>query len=132
MKKFNFENIQLFFGALGILIVLVFFNPAHAAHKKYDKINCETNFGEKSFTIEDNSIAFHKIERANLRKISSVYEARNQNTHKGFKKTIYLEGNKHLINIQDFKNLNNQDDFLAITNAKGHKMTYPINCTLIQ
>ncbi len=94
-------------------------------------ISCETNFGEKSFTIEGTSIAFHK-EQNDGRSISSILASKTRNSHKGFRKTVYKEGYKHLINIADKNNFNSDNDFLAITSPKGHKMTFPINCSHLE
>lgn len=90
-------------------------------------ISCQTNFGEKSFTIEGSTVAFHK-EQKNGRSISSVLESRTQASLQGFRKTIYKDGHKHVINIENRNSFNSDNDFLAITSPKGHKMTFPINC----
>ena len=101
--------------------------PALAANKP---ITCKTNFGEKSFTIQDNSVAFHR-ERSDGRSISSVLSARTRAAQAGFKKTLYRDGYKHLISIHNTESFNSDDDFLAVTSPKGHKMTFPINCSLL-
>ncbi len=61
-------------------------------------IKCETAFGEKSFTIEDNRVSFHKEDEAGVsRSISSVQgeSVRTHVKHLGFSKTLYIDGNKH-------------------------------------
>lgn len=111
----------------GILfLALTQFQVSHAGIKP---ISCETNFGEKTFTIEGNTIAFHK-EQHDGRSISSILSTKTRNSHKGFRKTVYKDGYKHLINIADKNNFNSNNDFLAVTSPKGHKMTFPINCSL--
>ena len=90
-------------------------------------LKCETNFGEKSFTIDQETIAFHQQTRSG-RSISSVLSTGTTVTTKGFKKVIYKDGSKHLISIKDMNQLSSNNDFLAITSPKGHKMTFPINC----
>ncbi len=89
-------------------------------------ISCKTNFGERSFTIEGSTVAFHKDKDG--RSISSVMNSKTLASYTGFKKTIYKDGSRHLINIKDTANFNSDNDFLAITTSKGHKMTFPINC----
>lgn len=96
----------------------------------FSAIECETAFGEKSFTIEKSSVAFFKRSE-NGRNVSSINGAMSSKTTKGFRKTIYINGNKNLINIQNQNNFDRSEDFLAITNPKGHKMTYPLSCKLI-
>ena len=123
------ENYQLFFAALVALVFTSFMSTTVRASVK--PITCETNFGEKSFTIEESTIAFHSEPQAG-RSISSVLDSVTKTTHNGFKKITYKDGNKHLINIKNRNSFNSNDDYLAITSPKGHKMTYPINCSLLK
>ena len=92
-------------------------------------MSCQTNFGEKSFTIEGNSIAFHNVQAG--RGLSSVLPSKTKVSVEGFSKTVYKDGYKHLIHIENTNNLNAENDFLAITSPKGHKMTFPIHCSLL-
>jgi len=129
MKFLEREQIQLFFGSIALLCVLSFMGSAHAAQKE-PSLSCETNFGERSFSLDHGTIAFHKKESKANRSISSVYEARSQKTLRGIRKSLYLNGLKHTVHIENYKNLNNSDDYLVVTSNKGHKMTYPLNCEL--
>lgn len=97
---------------------------ALAAHKP---LNCQTNFGEKSFTIQGNSIAFHQQDQG--RSISSVLTGTSRASLKGFSKTVYKDGHRHFIHIENINQLSSNNDFLAVTSPKGHKMTYPIHCS---
>jgi hypothetical protein len=90
-------------------------------------ITCKTNFGEKSFTIQGKTVAFHK-EKKEGRSISSVLSSRTKRSHRGFKKTLYRDGFKHLISIQNQAKFNSDNDFLAVTSPNGHKMTFPLIC----
>lgn len=118
------ENIQLTLGVLAILTILLFLNPkAHAAVKS---IHCETNFGLKSFTIEKDTVAFQNESKG--RSISSVYSAKTLKTSRGVTKTLYVNGNKHFIQIADLNNPSDLKDYMAITSPEGHKMTYPLTC----
>lgn len=94
-------------------------------------ISCATNFGEKSFTIEKATIAFHGEDRTG-RSISSVLDSVTKKTHKGFSKTTYKDGFKHHIHIENENLFDDKEDFLAVTSPKGHKMTYPITCSRIE
>lgn len=122
------ESMNLFIGALAVLLFTSFFSMSAKAAIK--PITCETNFGEKSFTIEHNTVAFHNTTQG--RSLSSVSESVTKKSYQGFKKTLYKDGYKHLISIKNENNLNSNDDFLAVTSPKGHKMTYPINCNLVK
>lgn len=126
MRVLERDTLQLFLGSIVTLVAVAFFQGnAHAAIKKID---CQTAFGEKTFTIQESTIAFHK-EQESGRSISSILEAQTQRTHKGFKKVLYVNGNKHLINIQNIEKFDNSEDYLAVTSPRGHKMTYPLSCS---
>jgi hypothetical protein len=126
MRVLERDTLQLFLGSIVTLVAVAFFQGnAHAAIKKID---CQTAFGEKTFTIQESTIAFHK-EQESGRSISSILEAQTQRTHKGFKKVLYVNGNKHLINIQNVEKFDNSEDYLAVTSPRGHKMTYPLSCS---
>jgi hypothetical protein len=125
----QFESLQLFFGALAVLIMTTVMIPM--AKASVQPIECRTNFGEKSFTIQKNTIAFH-TEQNDGRSISSVLGSVTKKTHYGFKKTIYRNGFKHFISVKNENEFNSDEDFLAITSPKGHKMTYPLNCSLVE
>lgn len=126
MRLLERDTLQLFLGSIVTLVAVAFFQGnAHAAIKKID---CQTAFGEKTFTIQESTIAFHK-EQESGRSISSILEAQTQRTHKGFKKVLYVNGNKHLINIQNVEKFDNSEDYLAVTSPRGHKMTYPLSCS---
>lgn len=125
MRALERDTLQLFFGILSALLIVAFFqNNAHAAIKQID---CQTAFGEKTFTIQESTIAFHKEESG--RSISSVLEAQTQRTYKGFRKVLYVNGNKHLITIKNVEKFDNSEDYLAVTSPRGHKMTYPLSCS---
>ena len=132
MRETKREALHLFLGSLATLFFMAFAGQASAATADIKPIECKTNFGEKSFTIENETIAFHQVEEEAGRSISSVYEARTQKTHRGVRKSLYLNGNKHLINIENVERFDDGADYLAITSPKGHKMTYPLTCKFIQ
>jgi hypothetical protein len=124
MRTLDKNTIGLFMGTLFLLVGLAFFAPKSYAAVS---ISCQTAYGEKEFTIDENSVAMHK-EVKSQRAVASVHNVNTIATHKGFKKVVYIDGNKHQINIEDAKNFNETNDYLAITNPKGHKMTYPLTC----
>ncbi len=113
------------------LFTIALFSMISVASASIKPIACETNFGEKSFTIEGSTVAFHQ-EQTDGRSISSILGSRVQSSHKGFKRTVYKDGYKHLINIENRNKFNSSNDFLAITSPKGHKMTFPINCSFVE
>ncbi|MBT4791619.1 MAG: hypothetical protein HON90_08620 [Halobacteriovoraceae bacterium] len=123
MRTKDFNVTKIF--SLAMLITFLLIEVSYASIKP---ISCETNFGEKSFTIEGTTVAFHG-NKTQGRSISSVLTSTTRKSANGFRKTIYKNGNKHLINIENQNNFNSDNDFLAVTSPLGHKMTFPINCS---
>lgn len=121
MKILDRDSLQLLLSTCALLL-FIGFQSAYAAG-----IHCKTAFGEKSFTISDSSVAFHS--KAKGRGISSTLEARTKVSYLGFRKVVYVNGNKHLIHIENKRHFNDSDDYLAVVNQKGHKMTYPLTCS---
>jgi hypothetical protein len=120
-------SLSTILGFLGLLMVIHTFS-SHAAS---GSIECKTSFGEKTFLIEDGRISFQKEDLSgNSRSISSVSgeSVRTQTKHLGFTKTLYIDGHKHKINIQNSQNFSDVNDYLSITSPKGHEMTYPLTC----
>lgn len=94
-------------------------------------IKCETAFGEKSFTIEDHRVSFVKEDESGVSRSISSVQGESVRTHvkfHGFTKTLYMNGNKHRINIKNVDSFSEVDDYLSITSPKGHEMTYPLTC----
>lgn len=114
-------------GFFGLILMIHAFN----SHAATGAITCSTAFGEKSFTIEEDRISFHKEDEAGInRSISSISSdsVRTHKKHLGFSKTLYIDGNKHRINVQNTNAFSDVNDYLSITSPKGHEMTYPLNC----
>ena len=112
-----------------LFLTLTAFTMALSAFASVKPMSCQTNFGERTFTIQGNSVAFHNDQTG--RGISSVLPSKTKVSVEGFSKTVYRDGYKHVIHIEDSHKLNAENDFLAITSPKGHKMTFPIHCSLL-
>ena len=115
-------------GFLGLLISIHSYNSFASTNSA---IECKTAFGEKSFIIEDGRISFSKEDETGVsRSISSVASdsVRTHTKHLGFMKTLYIDGNKHRINVKNSKEFSDVNDYLSITSPKGHEMTYPLTC----
>ena len=124
-------SLTTIFGFCGLMVLIHAFGSQAAT----PKIECQTAFGEKTFTIDDQQIAFQKEDQNGVnRKISSVdhESVRTQKKMNGFTKTLYIDGYKHRINVEDTSNFNDVNDYLCITSPKGHEMTYPLNCHSVQ
>lgn len=120
-------SIPTLLGFMGIVLMVHTFSAQAAS----PAIKCETAFGEKSFTIDDSQVSFHKEDEAGIsRSISSVQKesVRTHTKHHGFTKTLYIDGNKHRINVKNVQSFSDVDDYLSIMSPKGHEMTYPLTC----
>lgn len=120
-------SLSTILGFLGLILMI----HIMSVEAKASAIECSTGFGEKTFTIEDNRISFHKEDESGVsRSISSVDgdSVRTQKKNMGFSKTLYIDGNKHRINIQNANEFSDVNDYLSITSPKGHEMTYPLTC----
>jgi hypothetical protein len=101
------------------------------ANASTGSITCSTAFGQKRFTIQDQSISFHKEDVLGISRSISSLDAASIRTHKkhlGFTKTLYIDGDKYHINIHNPQQFSELNDYLSITGPKGHEMTYPLNC----
>jgi hypothetical protein len=128
--KIKTLSLSTILGLLGLMIMIHTFN----SYAGTNVIECSTAFGEKKFVIEDNKISFHKTDHMGAdRSISSLdsQSVRTQVKHLGFIKTLYIDGNKHRIGIQNVSAFSEANDYLSITSPKGHEMTYPLNCRSI-
>jgi hypothetical protein len=124
-KTLSFTTIMGFLGLM--LMVHALNSEAATAHG----IKCTTAFGEKTFEILDGNISFQKEDESGVsRSISSVASdtVRTHSKHLGFVKTLYINGHKHRINVQNTQEFSDVNDYLSITSPKGHEMTYPLTC----
>lgn len=114
-------------GFLGLILMIHTFN----SHASTGSIVCSTAFGEKSFTIDNKTISFHKEDASGVSRAISSIPMNSVRTHKknlGFSKTLYINGNKHRISVQNINEFSDANDYLSITSPKGHEMTYPLSC----
>lgn len=128
MKDFKiniYKNIPILVLAMSLLII-------SSAQAGFNPIKCETNFGEKTFIIEESNIAFFKKSNKGGREISSNLESRVRNMNRGIERIMYIGMNKYRIHIENLKDFKIEDDYLSISNPQGHEMTYPIKCSFNQ
>jgi hypothetical protein len=120
-------SLSTILGFLGILAMIHTFN----SYAVTGAIECQTAFKEKIFLIEQGKISFLKEDDSGVsRSISSAGgdSVRTHTKQSGFSKTLYIDGNKHQINVLDTKDFSDANDYLSITSPKGHQMTYPLTC----
>ena len=110
---------------IGFILALNIFGAAHAST---GGIVCETAYGEKSFSIDEDRVVFSKESPDLGRSISSIEMVRTEKRHKGFDKILNMNGNKHRIHVENAGSFSDVNDYMVITSPKGHEMTYPLSC----
>lgn len=120
-------SLTSFLSFFGLMLLIHSFNSFAGP----SAIECKTSFEEKSFTIYENHVSFQKQDESGVyRSISSTssHAVRTQKKYMGFTKTLYINGYKHRISIENTNEFSDVNDYLSITSPKGHEMTYPLNC----
>ncbi len=88
-------------------------------------ITCSTPRENKVFTLNDDSIAFHKNGH---RELASLVEVNTVKTGSGMTKTLWMDGQKHIIHINDMKNFSETEDYIILRSRQGHEVIYPLSC----
>lgn len=131
MKKHEIKLGVFFFMVFSLFINGV----AKAEALKGKSIHCKTANGEKEMTLSDKFLSFqedsprHKFN--SQRMISSSIQVKTKKHGKGIIQTLDYEGNKHKITIKDLSKFSEVHDYLTITSQKGHEMTYPLDCQML-
>ena len=119
------EMTTTWFFAAALVVAVFFAGQSEAATV------CKTAFGEKEITIDKDHVAFKREDDSGVkREISSVNSVKvhTKTEYKGFTKTLYIDGMKHKVHVEDVNGFNEVQDYLSITSPKGHEMTYPLTC----
>lgn len=114
-----------------VLVVSVFYIGNSQAETLSGTVICKTAFGEKEITMDKDHVSFNLEDNSGIkREISSIQDVKVQthNKYKGFTKTLYIDGMKHKVHVEDVNGFNEVQDYLTITSPKGHEMTYPLTC----
>lgn len=123
------NKMKTWFFAFAVVMGVVSIGQSQAAVE--GTVVCKTAFGEKEITIDNNHVAFNREDHSGVkREISSInsVKVRTQTQYKGFTKTLYIDGMKHKVHVDDVSNFSEVQDYLSITSPKGHEMTYPLTC----
>lgn len=113
------------------LLALSLALTASIGFAKDARIICHTPNKEKSFVINKYDVAFFKADEtrpSGFRTLASLSFKGHAEMDQGFNKTLYKDGLRHRISINDTSNFNEVDDYISITSRKGHVMSYPLNC----
>lgn len=90
-------------------------------------MECSTPRGEVEFKLEDQTITFFQ-EKEVKRSVASETSAAVFKEGHALTQYFSYEGVKHLIHVQNVQKPNVHEDYLLLSNDKGEKMLYPLNC----
>ncbi len=91
-----------------------------------EEVFCQTHWGNKAFKIKGEQVQLLKEgNREILRSFASVQKIEEGKT---YKKTIRFENKTYEIYLHKMGHAENSRDLLTITNRKGHKLSYALNC----
>lgn len=136
-------NFKITTKSLGVLLLVVFFIQVNANAA----IKCSTMNGEKTFEVHKSHVAFEHVKSdffnttldrkrylssSNNSKNTIKVSARNRvRPSNQIQKKLTFEGKVHLIHIENKNSFDSIDDYISITSDKGHKITYPLECSQI-
>jgi hypothetical protein len=95
-----------------------------------DTIKCNSMYGKKIITLKNDSVTMGEWE-SNSRAISSVNKVKTLKRGNSLTKTLYFQGQKHKIHLENLSQLSENTDYMTISNQEGHQMTYSLNCYFI-
>lgn len=130
------NTIKMKFGIfMTVILSMLIHGVAKAGVLNKREIRCHTHNREKDFTFGDKFLTFQeqykKTDFNSKRIISSAVQLKSKPVGKGVIQTMSFEGQKHKVYIKDLSKFDEIHDFLSITSAQGHEMTYPLECSYI-
>ena len=102
-----------------------------AVQAKSAAIVCITPRFEKAFLIENDKVSFFKYEdgaNTRIRKVASIKETKTFSRGVALDKKLVHQGHNVHIRIKNVGEFSQLEDYIAMTNTKGHTMTYPLSC----
>lgn len=96
-------------------------------------ITCQTPRKTRVLTIRSHSVVVARPFALNISR-SPVSEQRARTRKRGnlLEKILYVNGNKHLVHIENVNSFSFLDDYLTIRNLQGHEITYPLECKKVK
>jgi hypothetical protein len=110
---------------------LILIQIASAGDVGNPKLECQTNYKEHKFIMDESNLAYQQNNLLGDRNISSTPRVKSLTIRSGYKKIMYLNDQKYKIVVKNYHETSPVNDYLKITSAKGHTMTYPLECRKI-
>ena len=113
--------------ALLTLITMSFTLQARAVF--YKEINCHTNRMAKGIKVTPSGVNFY--EKSFARELASV-PSREQAMNEGsVTRSFNFEGHKYTLHVENVDQFSDIEDYLTISDSKGHEILYPVTCSKI-
>ena len=95
---------------------------------------CDVNRYIGSFSFTEFEVTNNKLTRnLNSRSIAKAesFELQDQKVKIGLRKTFQKNNKTFVFHFENPRQPNSVDDYLSISNNRGHKIIYPLKCKLI-
>ena len=95
----------------------------------YKEIKCQTNRMAKGIKVTPDSVNF--FEKGFSRELASAPTRELAMANGSITRSFNFEGHKYQIHIENVERFSDFDDYLTITDKKGHEVLYPVTCAKI-
>lgn len=110
---------------LALLFILLAHGPFSLAMATSSVIKCHSPRLNKSFVI--NGTLVEVQQQSSGRSLASL-RAATRGSGGSMEKMMNMDGHKVIIHLENMDRPNPIDDYVILRNAKGHEITYPIEC----
>lgn len=95
----------------------------------YKEINCQTNRMAKGIKVTPDTVNF--FERDFKRELASVPSREQAMTQGSVTRSFNFEGHKYTLHVENVESFSDVEDYLTISDQKGHEILYPVTCSKI-
>lgn len=101
-----------------------------ALNAQAQHFTCRTPRENKVFKVGPDTVTFIDTQGlSSSRELASMQKVQTQKSGNGFTKTLWLNGQKHIIHIADQSAPSEVDDYIILRSRQGHEVIYPLNCS---
>jgi hypothetical protein len=112
-----------------LVITFILLTQAQAWSSEARKLVCSNPTKSKVFTIGADYIALNTLDSG--RTPSNDFILKISATESNIKKIFFMAGNRHELVVKNRIRPNSENDYLWISDSKGNKMLYPLECVTI-
>lgn len=114
-----------------ILILITFITCFSASARAlfYKEIKCQTNRMNKGIKITQSGINFYEQDFG--REVASAPSRELAMSEGTITRSFNFEGHKYTLHVENVESFSDMDDYLTISDQKGHEILYPVTCSKI-